>query len=249
MLPDLSGLCRFKKICVVPTFIPRWKENLVSVFACAVLFSLPEWFVCAQARLRLVCVWMCVRGSNLETASINTVMWAAWRSHWRNLNCSQMNTSQKGGGVVADVIVRGQRNTQHPLISPALLALYWHARVKEKAHSRCIQTMLLCNNSPSTAYKIKLLGFIFIFSPELEYSISMIPQILRPLQGRSAVTFLSVHFHLVDQKKEISWTLKKRPEAYLETRISQKLGVIYLKKMICIKYIFSVHKVAMTSTF
>lgn len=97
MLPDRSGLRRFKKICVVLTFIPRGRENLVSVFAHAVLFSLPEWFVCAQARLRLVCVWMCVRGSNLETASINTVMWAAWRSHWRNLSCSQMNTSQKEG--------------------------------------------------------------------------------------------------------------------------------------------------------
>lgn len=129
MLPDLSGLRRFKKICVVPTFISRGKENLVSVFARAVLFSLPERFVCAQTRLRLVCVWMCVRGSNLETASINTVMWAAWRSHWRNLDCSQMNTSQKGGGGVADVIARGQRNTQHPLISPALLALYLHVRV------------------------------------------------------------------------------------------------------------------------
>ncbi len=109
MLPDLSGLRRFKKICLVPTFIPRGKENLVSVFACAVLFSLPEWFVCVRARLRLVCVWMCVRGSNLETASINTVMWAAWRSHLCNLDCSQMNTSHKEGGSRCD----SERTTEY----------------------------------------------------------------------------------------------------------------------------------------
>lgn len=101
--PAILSRVQFKKICVLTLPSHEGSKDLALHFLPARFYSLSPRAVCVcAARLRPVCARVRVRGSNLETASINTVMWAARRSHWHNLCCSQMITSQRERGGVRE---------------------------------------------------------------------------------------------------------------------------------------------------
>lgn len=129
MLPDPSGLRRLQKICVVPYFHPtRERKSRFCFCPCSFILAPRAVCVCTGA----FTISMCVNVRQGQQPWDRVYKHGHVGRLKKPLVQSQLLSDEykpERGREVADVYSVSLLLSQQPLISPALLALYWHVRV------------------------------------------------------------------------------------------------------------------------